>query len=203
MTSLPESCRLSGRLLSDTLLQNPWIPIQPLRRECKDMNQRDLAFIEGYDETVTRLFLPFSERASRCVGAVPGSDLQTQKRHPHCVVDGTQQQFGESITSACERIATDLAAAKRLNPKTTRWIQHEPPQDDLPQLFDELQFTWDSNHTAYDAQWHRLGDEQAEALTGDSLSALNRRLGDFEFQIEEGTEHEPEAFERSCGRTAD
>ena len=97
---------------------------------------------------------------------------------------------GESITSACERIATDLAAAKRLNPKTTRWIQHEPPQDDLPQVFDELQFTWDSNNTANDPQWQSLDDEQAEALTGDSLSALNRRLGDFEFQIEEGTEHE-------------
>lgn len=96
---------------------------------------------------------------------------------------------GESITSACERIATDLAAAKRLNPKTTRWIQHDPPQDDLSQVFDELQFTWDSNQTAHDPQWQSLGDEQAEALTGDSLSALNRRLGDFEFQIEEGTDH--------------
>lgn len=97
---------------------------------------------------------------------------------------------GESITSACERIATDLAAAKRLNPKTTRWIQHEPPQDDLPQLFDELQFNWDAVNTAHDPQWQSLGDEQAEALTGDSLSALNRRLGDFEFQIEGGTDHE-------------
>ena len=105
---------------------------------------------------------------------------------------------GESITSACERIATDLAAAKRLNPKTTRWIQHEPPQDDLPQLFDELQFNWDAVNTAHDPQWQSLDDEQAEALTGDSLSGLNRRLGDFEVQIEEGTGHERTKAKRTA-----
>ena len=97
---------------------------------------------------------------------------------------------GESITSACERIATGLAATKGLNPKTTRWIQHEPQHDDLPPVFDELQFTWSNNNTASDPQWQHLDDEQVEALTGDKLSALSRRLGDLEFQIEEGTEHE-------------
>ena len=45
---------------------------------------------------------------------------------------------GESIASACERIATDLTTARGLNPKTTRWIQHDPPQDDLPQVFEEI-----------------------------------------------------------------
>ena len=93
---------------------------------------------------------------------------------------------GESITSACERIATDLAETKRLNPKTTRWIQHEPPQDDQPQVFDELQFTWDSNNSAHDPQWQSLDDEQAETLTGNNVEALNRPLGDFELQGEEG-----------------
>lgn len=97
---------------------------------------------------------------------------------------------GESIAGACERIATDLAAVRGLNPKTTRWIQHEPPYDELPQEFGELQFTWDSNNIASDPQWQRIGAEQAEALTGASLSDLNRRLGDFELQIEEGTERE-------------
>jgi hypothetical protein len=97
---------------------------------------------------------------------------------------------GESITSACERIATDLAATKELNPKTTRWIQHDPLRDGLPQAFDELQFAWSSNNTARDPQWQRLGDEQAEALTGDSLGALSRRLGELESQIEEETEYE-------------
>jgi hypothetical protein len=53
-----------------------------------------------------------------------------------------------------------------------------------------LQFTWDGNNTASDPQWLRLSDEQAEALTGDSLSSLNRRLGDKGFQIEEDTEYE-------------
>lgn len=76
---------------------------------------------------------------------------------------------GESITSACEHIATDLAAARGLDPRTTRWIQHNPPHNDLPQVFDELQLNWDAVNTASDPQWQRLDVEQAEALTGDSL----------------------------------
>ncbi|MBW7883181.1 MAG: hypothetical protein H3C34_11185 [Caldilineaceae bacterium] len=95
---------------------------------------------------------------------------------------------GESIASACDRIATALVATRGLNLKTTRWIQHDPAHDDLPQVFDEVKFTWDSNNMASDPQWWRLGDEQAEALIGDSLSALSRRLGDLEFQTEGGTE---------------
>ena len=96
---------------------------------------------------------------------------------------------GESITSVCERIATDLAATKNLNPKTTRWIQHDPQHDGLPQVFDELQFTWSSDNTASDPQWQHLDDEQVEALTGDSLDAMGRRLGDVELRIEEEPEN--------------
>jgi hypothetical protein len=91
---------------------------------------------------------------------------------------------GESVTSACERIATKLAAARGLNPKTTRWIQHDPPHDELSQVFDELHFTWDSSHTARDPQWQRLSGEQVETITGDSLGSLSRRLGDLESQRE-------------------
>ena len=98
--------------------------------------------------------------------------------------------LGESITSACERVATAIAAKRGLNPKTTRWIQHDPSNDELPQVFDELHFTWDSNNTASDPQWQRLVDEQVEALTGDILDTLNRRLGDLELQTEEIPEHE-------------
>jgi hypothetical protein len=97
---------------------------------------------------------------------------------------------GESITSACERIATDLVRAKGLNPKTTRWIEHDPPHDGLPQVFDELHFKWSSDSTARDAQWQDLTDEQAEEFTGDSLGALSRRLGELESQVEEETEYE-------------
>jgi hypothetical protein len=85
---------------------------------------------------------------------------------------------GESISSACERIATNLTATKGLNPKTTHWIQHDPTRDDQPEVFDEVQFTWDSDFTASDPQWQRLDDEQIEALTGESLNVLSRRLGD-------------------------
>ena len=55
---------------------------------------------------------------------------------------------GESITSACERIATDLVATKSLNPKTTRWIQNDLPFDGDQETFDEVKFVWTHNNTA-------------------------------------------------------
>lgn len=85
---------------------------------------------------------------------------------------------GESIASACDHIATELAARWELSPRTTRWLLHELPLDDLPQRFDEIVFTWDDNHTATQPQWHLLGEAQAETLLGEALSALNRRIGD-------------------------
>ena len=98
---------------------------------------------------------------------------------------------GESIAGACERIATNLAAVRELNPKTTRWIQHDPPHEDLPQVFEELQFTWDSDFTASDPQWQRIDDEQAELLTGASLDDLERRLGDIGPRIKEESDNVP------------
>jgi DNA polymerase II small subunit/DNA polymerase delta subunit B len=98
---------------------------------------------------------------------------------------------GESIASACERIATNLTVVRGLNPKTTRWIQHDLPQDDLPQVFEELQFSWDDDSTASDPQWQRIDDEQVEALTGASLDDLERRLGDPGPRIKEETERVP------------
>jgi hypothetical protein len=85
---------------------------------------------------------------------------------------------GESISSACDRIVTDLVVVRGLNPRSTRWIQHDPPRDDLPAQFEELQFTWDGDNRASDPQWQHLSDEQAEALTGNPLGVLNRRMGD-------------------------
>ena len=98
---------------------------------------------------------------------------------------------GESIAGACERIATNLAAVRELNPRTTRWIQHDPPHDDLPQVFEELQFTWDSDNTAHDPQWQPIDDEQAETLTGASLDDLERRLGDIGPRIKEESDNVP------------
>lgn len=85
---------------------------------------------------------------------------------------------GESISSACDRIATDLAAKKGLNPKTTRWIQQELAHDEQAEVFDEVHFTWDSDATAGAPQWVRLDDEQVEMLTGQSRSILGLRLGE-------------------------
>ncbi len=109
---------------------------------------------------------------------------------------------GESITSACDRIATHLVATRGLNPKTTRWIQQDfsedvNPQGEISEVFDELVFTWDGNQKASDPQWQRLTSEQVEALTGADMSTLSRRLGDFELQIEEKSNHESTETQRS------
>ena len=115
--------------------------------------------------------------------------IYKRKNGAHAVVlTELDSNTGESVTSACERIATNLAADKGLNPRTTRWIQHDPPHGDQPQVFDELQFVWVGDHSARDPQWQRLSVEEAEALTGASLSALNRSLGDFDLQVDEGAD---------------
>jgi hypothetical protein len=103
---------------------------------------------------------------------------------------------GESITNACERIATELAAAKGLNSKTTRWIQHDlapgdPAEDDQAQIFDEVCFTWNEYNQASDPRWQRLDEAQVEVLTGESLIAMSRRLGDLEFSTDRGSDDEP------------
>ena len=103
---------------------------------------------------------------------------------------------GESIAGACDRIATHLATVRVLNRKTTRWIQHDLPHDDLPQVFEELQFTWDSDNTARDPQWQHIDDEQVVLLTGASLDDLERRLGDLGPRIKEESENVPnESYE--------
>lgn len=99
---------------------------------------------------------------------------------------------GESITEACARIATNLATAKELNPKKTRWIQHMPPQGDELSVFDEVTFTWDGSNTASDPSWQRLDDSQVKALTGDTLEMLNGRLGELGNEKGKVAEHEPD-----------
>lgn len=97
---------------------------------------------------------------------------------------------GESVAAACERIVTGLVARWKLSTRTTRWIQHLPPQDDLPAEFDELRFTWSSSKSASDPQWLPLTVEEVEELTGDDLNSLNRQIGDYASQAEE-TRDEP------------
>ncbi len=109
---------------------------------------------------------------------------------------------GESITGSCEHIATDLAATKGLNPKTTRWIQHELPevdptydsasddlpQDDLPQIFEELQFDWGSGVRASKPRWREMSEDEAVSLIDTTLAALARRMGEADDPMEEKTD---------------
>ena len=107
-----------------------------------------------------------------------------------------QLVVADDLDRRCERIATNLAAVRELNPRTTRWIQHDPPHDDLSQIFEELQFTWDSDNAAHDPQWQPIDDEQAETLTGASLDDLERRLGDIGPRIKEESNNVPnESYE--------
>ncbi len=171
-TNFPESRRLSGKLLPGTLPMSYSVHAREMMKPLYDYFYR---FPYEYLRVPGRCRVRVYKR-NNSAHTVVLTELNTNS--------------GESVASACERIVTDLAAAKGLDPKTTRWIYHDPPHDDLPQVFDELQFTWDSSNTASDPQWRHLDDEQAEALTGDSRSALNRRLGDSGFQVEERTDHE-------------
>lgn len=115
--------------------------------------------------------------------------LYRRKNGTHTVVlTELDSNTGESIASACERIATNLTAVRALNPKTTRWIYHELPQDETAQIFEELQFTWDDDNTARDPQWLPIDAEQAETLTGATLEDLERRLGDPGPRIKEEAE---------------
>ena len=91
---------------------------------------------------------------------------------------------GEPVAEASARIATDLAARWKLNPRTTRWVQHDGSRETVPPRFDEVQFTWDGNRVASRPQWQSMSGVQAEALTGDSVTNLNRGIGDSGFQME-------------------
>lgn len=76
---------------------------------------------------------------------------------------------GESVTNACERIATGVQPRWALNPATTRWIEHYPAEAfreaGCGETFDEITFTW-SNGNATRPQWRRLTLEDVEILTG-------------------------------------
>lgn len=85
---------------------------------------------------------------------------------------------GEPTAAASARIATDLAARWQLNPRTTRWVLHDGTGEGPSPHFDEMEFTWDGNRVASQPRWQSLSAVQAEALTGDSLVALNRGIGD-------------------------
>ncbi len=112
--------------------------------------------------------------------------IYRRKNGTHTVVlTELETNTGESVSSSCEHIASDLVVVKSLNPKTTRWIQHEAPQEGLSQVFDEIQFTWSSDDTANAPEWQRLSDEQVETLTGASLSDLGRPFGEADAQTKE------------------
>ena len=89
---------------------------------------------------------------------------------------------GESVSSSCEHIASNLVVVKALNSKTTRWIQQESLQSDRSQIFDEIQFAWSRDNTASNPEWQRLSHKQAETLTGANLSELGRPFGDTNVQ---------------------
>ena len=97
---------------------------------------------------------------------------------------------GESITSACDRIATALVETKKLRPTTTRWIQHEPPYQGVPEVFDELRFDWKDDNIASDPKWQRLTDGQVEAMIGENVSTLSLRIGESESDWTEKIENE-------------
>ena len=97
---------------------------------------------------------------------------------------------GESITSACDRIATSLAATRGLDPKRLDGYNTIPRTTSCRRYSMSCTSLGMARTQRRDPQWQRLGDDQVEAMTGDGLDALNRRLGDLESQIEGDNGHE-------------
>lgn len=107
--------------------------------------------------------------------------IYKRKNGTHTVLlTETRNNHGEPMTTVCDRIATNLVSRWGLNPKTTQWIQHSLPDPGSATEFEHLTFTWDENARADHPQWQSLSSEQAEIMTGEILSSLNRRLGDFD-----------------------
>ena len=74
---------------------------------------------------------------------------------------------GQSITAASEVIATGLVKRYRLNPTTTRWLEHWPadPRDDQSvAAYAAVKYTWHEG-VASSPQWKGLSPERAEAMT--------------------------------------
>jgi len=74
---------------------------------------------------------------------------------------------GQSITAASEVIATGLVKRYRLNPTTTRWIEHWPAdtRDELSVAsYALVEYTW-LDGVASSPRWQGLSLERGEALT--------------------------------------
>src|SRR6185436_6604885 len=74
---------------------------------------------------------------------------------------------GQSITAASEVIATSLVKRYRLNPATTRWIEHWPAdtRDELSVAsYALVAYTW-LDGIASSPHWQSLSLERGEALT--------------------------------------
>jgi hypothetical protein len=73
---------------------------------------------------------------------------------------------GQSITAASEVIATSLAKRYRLNPATTRWLEHWPAdtRDKQSQAsYASVNYSWQEG-VASSPRWQGLSLERAEAM---------------------------------------
>jgi hypothetical protein len=111
--------------------------------------------------------------------------FQPETGGPTVLLSELNQSPGESIASACDRIATNLVARWQLNPRTTRWLQQEATPEDSSR-FDEVTFAWEDRNTATKPQWRVASDNRVYSLTGMTLNALDRRLGDPGSETEGG-----------------
>jgi hypothetical protein len=74
---------------------------------------------------------------------------------------------GQSITAASEVIATGLVKRYRLNPTTTRWLEHWPADTRDEQsvaAYAAVNYRWQDG-IASSPQWQSLSLKRAEAMT--------------------------------------
>lgn len=87
---------------------------------------------------------------------------------------------GQSVTNACEEIATRAVADFGLTPAQTRWFEHYPEERAFrhgkerilsKETFDEIEFHWMKDGLGRDIastpQWHRVSREEVELLVGE------------------------------------
>ena len=85
-----------------------------------------------------------------------------------------------SIAGASDTIATNLVARYAFDPKKTRWIEHVPSEDEGPNEYGELVFSWKAGKAAPDPQWRQMEEAEVVSVLGATSEQINRPLGETE-----------------------
>lgn len=92
--------------------------------------------------------------------------IYNRRGHHLVVLTEVANNPGQSITAASEVIATGLVKRYRLNPATTRWIEHWPADTSDKEsevTYTAVKYIWQEG-VATSPHWQGLSLERAEAM---------------------------------------